>query len=556
MATYNKDGTEKATNVAEANAVKQQNQQTNPTQTAQVQTTAQPTRQTNTNQNADGATRLATDVVNPKTPSVGTSATKDGQPIGDGTTSIAKDVANPSPIKSTKPANPIDYALSDHDSKYITDAGDRQSLMNAKMAYDESLDTAGKLAANEQAERIRAKYGYIGGPDGSNYYQLNDMDNGKITDPDDMYEILNAKRAWEAANQRGDKAGMKQAADIADAIRRKYGYTTVGGDGTSGYVDLTQHGLLTEQDTKQQYIVTPSGDVVRASNSPVTIVDANGREIVLKDANGKPLSSSDLVFGADDRTYLKSTGQTLGEIAKEYDITNANVRFFINGRYYSVDGRDVTGEMGSVAPKPLTDNENYNQFYNDMKKYGIELTPYISDYDTLTREQALAQATEQLGSKYDLALQDTLSNMDKKAIQTGYYGQLPAEALRQQAAASTELQRQTAINELARELLADDRSYAQQQFEDDTASVQKQLQAIYQAYQYLYALDQDKIKNDQSQQQINQNQQQIDQNYETNKAQLLLNAAEAIAQARKNGVSYDELTAAYQKMLDAYNKGK
>lgn len=76
MATYNKDGTEKATNVAEANAVKQQNQQTNPAQTAQVQTTAQPTRQTNTNQNADGATRLATDVVNPKTPSVGTSATR------------------------------------------------------------------------------------------------------------------------------------------------------------------------------------------------------------------------------------------------------------------------------------------------------------------------------------------------------------------------------------------------------------------------------------------------------------------------------------------------
>ena len=93
-------------------------------------------------------------------------------------------------------------------------------------------------------------------------------------------------------------------------------------------------------------------------------------------------------------------------------------------------------------------------------------------------EQALAQAQEQLNSSYQKSLNEALDNINQQALETGFYGQLPVEALKQQATSATELDKQTAIYDLARDLLSDSQDFAQQQYDNDMNTSEARLSTI------------------------------------------------------------------------------
>lgn len=476
--------------------------------------------------------------------------------------------------------------LNDADMQYLSN-DDKYNMLRYKQAYEQAAargDQAGMQAAHEQAERLRLKYGYYGGADGSSVNRLSDADMQYLSD-DDKYQMVQLKRQWEQANAKGDQAGMKAAHDAAENLRTKYGYWSGGSEGsgfrlveepneatappdqnyqivyntmTGDAVRLidpntgeqsTYSGVVTDPNTKQQYIAKTDGSMVKLVSTPVQITDETGKEVTLRDANGNVLTPDMLAFGADNKTYLVTTGQDLGEVASQYGITSANTRFRVGDNYWSVLGVNMNDSMGPLGVQQWTDDDIYNKLYSELSEYGIGRTPYINDYDSLSWEQALAQATDQMNARYDLALQNTMDKLNRSALTSGFYGQLPTEALKAQAAASTELERQTAINDLARELMSDSRNYAQSLYEDDAKSVQQQMDTIVQLYNYLYKLNQDAINNAEDQTRLGQSQQQLDITKEQNEAQneiqrqqiglsnqeLLLKAAQIADQLRAEG---------------------
>ena len=433
--------------------------------------------------------------------------------------------------------NPNRLSLTDMGG--ITDAQDWQAVMAAKEAWSNATTDEDRAAAREQAERIRAKYGYSGGTDGSMNIRLDDTD--MQLNEDDRYELLKLKNAWYEANAKGDTAGKQAAQQAAQKIRAKYGY--IANPVSGGYVPL---GLYTDPNTGKQYVASSSGEFVRTNPYPVTITDADGKVKELVDNNGNRLTSDMLVIGENGRTYIAETGQLLKDVADQYGINDSNTRILVNGKYYSITGFNTTDQMGALGINEWTDNDIYNELYQSLSQLGLERTPFVGDYDTLTWDQALARATQQLNVRYDKALNDSMDQLNRAALKTGFFGQLPTEALKAQAAASTELERQGAINDLASTLMNDSRSEAQRLYEDDTKSVQQQMDTIMQLYNYLYKLNQDAIDQGEDATRLDQSQQQIDITREQNtisKEELLLKAAQIMDELLAEGFSAPQVSA-------------
>ena len=423
------------------------------------------------------------------------------------------------------------------DLSQVYNDNDLVKILEAKDQYSAATTDEERAAARKNAEMIRAKYGFSGGADGSKNIQLNKTDR-QMSD-DDKYTLLQYKNQWQAAYEKGDKAGMEAANKAAQKLRAKYGYIANPITGE----ESTPLGLYTDTNSKKQYVATVDGDFVRTDPNPVTITDSDGKKIELTDANGNVLTSDMLVMGADGRIYVAGTGQRLIDLAEQYGIDDSNVRFLVNGNYYTVTGFNTKDQMGALGIDDWTDNPTYNTLYQELSKLGLERTPFLKDYDTLNWDQALARATQQLNGQYNKALQDSLDNINRAALKTGFFGQLPTEALKAQATASTELERQSAINELASTLMNDSRNYAQQQYEDDTKAVQQQMDTIMQLYNYLYKLNQDAINNEEDQTRLDQSQQQIDITKEQGRLELLLEAAKIIDQLAAEGFSAPQVSA-------------
>lgn len=93
------------------------------------------------------------------------------------------------------------------------------------------------------------------------------------------------------------------------------------------------------------------------------------------------------------------------------------------------------------------------QFIQDAIAAGDEAA--IRDYMTWAEAQSIAR--ERMNPLYDKYIKQQLDDIDLKALRGGFYGQLPTEALRQQAMAATEGDRTQAIIDYAQQLLDADR---------------------------------------------------------------------------------------------------
>lgn len=149
-------------------------------------------------------------------------------------------------------------SMSDRDKEALAAAGAAWNAANA------AGDEAGKAAAHQQAESIRAQYGYSGGGDGSGYIKLPSSSGGTTgtsgnkgsytpqnssginyaqqvgMSEQHLADLQAAADAWAAANAAGDKQGMTNAHNWAETIRALYGYSG-GGDG-SDYIQALRPG--------------------------------------------------------------------------------------------------------------------------------------------------------------------------------------------------------------------------------------------------------------------------------------------------------------------------
>lgn len=314
----------------------------------------------------------------------------------------------------------------------------------------------------------------------------------------------------------------------------------IGSDGSSPS-DL--FGIITVSDPsnsqyKKQYIATndngKTGKLVAISNLPVSVMqlneDGSYDATTLRDADGNAIDSGDLVYGSDGLSYLKSTGESLGQIAQRMGLDTSNYAFAVGRgndmRYYTLNGEEITGANAGLT-KEWTQDKLLDKLYNAIMDAGYNNVPKLSDYDTLTWEQALAQAGEQMNSQYDKQLDNTLDSLNQKALETGFYGQLPTEALRQQAAASNEVERQSAINDLARSLMSDSRDYAQTQLTADTQTSQNRVSTIQQIYNMLAEYRQQELENALKNAQTQQEYDQVQQGLINDAVQLYIQAMNA-----------------------------
>lgn len=314
----------------------------------------------------------------------------------------------------------------------------------------------------------------------------------------------------------------------------------IGSDGSSPS-DL--FGIITVSDPsnsqyKKQYIATndngKTGKLVAISNSPVSVMqlneDGSYDATTLRDADGNAIDSGDLVYGSDGLSYLKSTGESLGQIAQRMGLDTSNYAFAVGRgndmRYYTLNGEEITGANAGLT-KEWTQDKLLDKLYNAIMDAGYNNVPKLSDYDTLTWEQALAQAGEQMNGQYDQQLNNTLDSLNQKALETGFYGQLPTEALRQQAAASNEVERQSAINDLARNLMSDSRDYAQTQLTADTQTSQNRVSTIQQIYNMLAEYRQQELENALKNAQTQQEYDQVQQGLINDAVQLYIQAINA-----------------------------
>lgn len=314
----------------------------------------------------------------------------------------------------------------------------------------------------------------------------------------------------------------------------------IGSDGSSPS-DL--FGIITVSDPnnsqyKKQYIATndngKTGKLVAISNSPVSVMqlneDGSYDATTLRDADGNAIDSGDLVYGSDGLSYLKSTGESLGQIAQRMGLDTSNYAFAVGRgndmRYYTLNGEEITGANAGLT-KEWTQDKLLDKLYNAIMDAGYNNVPKLSDYDTLTWEQALAQAGEQMNGRYDQQLNNTLDSLNQKALETGFYGQLPTEALRQQAVASNEVERQSAINDLARSLMSDSRDYAQTQLTADTQTSQNRVSTIQQIYNMLAEYRQQELENALKNAQTQQEYDQVQQGLINDAVQLYIQAMNA-----------------------------
>lgn len=272
-------------------------------------------------------------------------------------------------------------------------------------------------------------------------------------------------------------------------------------------------GLVTvnENGSPNQYVITEDLStgalkMIAASNSSVTLVkreeDGSLPETTLTGMNGMTLSGSNLIYGEDGRTYDKRTGKWIRDIAQEYGMDYSNVAIKVGDRYFSLDGEDITEQLGAGAITEWTGDKIYDALINAMMDQGFNQMPQFSDYEKLSWEQALAQAQEQLNSSYQKALNETLDGINQQALETGFYGQLPVEALKQQATSATELDKQTAIYDLARNLLSDSQDYAQQQYDNDMNTSNARMSTIQQIFNVIYQNNLDKLNQANNQQEL------------------------------------------------------
>jgi hypothetical protein len=119
-----------------------------------------------------------------------------------------------------------------------------------------------------------------------------------------------------------------------------------------------------------------------------------------------------------------------------------------HGKNQQQQFQQLMEQMGQYAPQgiDIPDIQEMDLDFSGLRSF-IPQAPDALDWRT-----AQQRAGEQVGYQYDRQSDDRLRQMDQQAISRGFYGQLPADALRGRRAADMEMQKNAAIASLGQQL--------------------------------------------------------------------------------------------------------
>ena len=175
-------------------------------------------------------------------------------------------------------------------------------------------------------------------------------------------------------------------------------------------------------------------------------------------------------YGLDDSKY--GSGATLAQAYTNYykEYVGAN------------QAKPVQAELPKQAPA-------FEPAPYQPTKYDMQIESLINSLpaNMLNYDQAKGMADEQLGASYDKALTDTMKNIDRQSLQTGFFGQLPTVDYKQRNADEIERSRAASIAQLASQLVNDSKadvqskinalsSFSQNMSDSEYKNWQKQLQ--------------------------------------------------------------------------------
>lgn len=167
--------------------------------------------------------------------------------------------------------------------------------------------------------------------------------------------------------------------------------------------------------------------------------------------------------------YDRLTGNRYRDVANDGEVIRG-----ANGKYYNArTGEDVSSKIklsqGEVPPLADPALQNLVQEYYDMINQEIALDP------TLTWEQAFARAMQTLNPEYNEAMTTAMAGLDQNALQSGFFGQLPTEALKRETAGKLEVSKLQAVNQLASQLFGQSEDSAYKKLSSETQNQQNKI---------------------------------------------------------------------------------
>lgn len=289
-----------------------------------------------------------------------------------------------------------------------------------------------------------------------------------------------------------------------------------------------------------QYIKTAEGKVKKVSSTGPEAKVKNPDTNAWENLTGEV---GELFFGDDNITYL-ADGTTLKDWvnAKGYNADNYAVKLS-DGNYYNLAGTPLTkAQLGMNALETAEKTfDGTNETLIDSLFSGIINTPSWDDGNILTYEQALARSKERLTPEYDAEMEDTLADMDRAAVSTGFYGQLPTEALKQQTAASIELEKASAIQDLANDLITQSVDTEEKRYNANYQTSQSRLSNIYQIYNQLWTQKEQQIENEQKDRELKLSEEELALEKDNARQEVILDAINLYSSAVGDGHGSDVL---------------
>lgn len=241
--------------------------------------------------------------------------------------------------------------------------------------------------------------------------------------------------------------GAKTGAKLQEAVNNK-----MSGGGTTQTQKAVEVKVKAEPITV--YRITGVDEYGNVQFSPIQgsiTYDENGGGHTTID--GDSLQNGDCVQGADGTWWFYDAELGHGVKQAEWEAKYADT--LTNNANNTKQEQPI-----STLSKDQAVQELYNELFNEGANQFLDEAGNLKLDDFLSWYEAQALAQERSNPLYNQALQQSLSNIDKQAIKSGFYGQLPTEALKNQATAEIEAQRNADIMDLANQLVGESRDSA------------------------------------------------------------------------------------------------
>lgn len=308
-------------------------------------------------------------------------------------------------------------------------------------------DKDGMIAAHKKAEEERAKAGYSGGDDGSQYISLGGSNNSSSNNSStssggsssgyDYYKSLmeaNSKE-WHTASEERRRELERQNQEYGAMIGANYNPNTNKWSDTSG------------NDLYDYSAIVGGTQTPKAQGTPITYYDKQGNPYTGYTIDNKtykdPYGNARIDVGM---LVPSSDGKTWYEMGENGGIA-VNTPLFADPEMQRI----LALEKMLMAERDLAmgaDLANLQRVIDEIQNF--------KPTEAMSYEEARARAEADVGGTFDVNFAQILNRLQQDAVGRGMFGQIPTEAIKAEALANNELNRANAISSQASDLRLQD----------------------------------------------------------------------------------------------------